>query len=284
MTPRLAAAVAAVLTLLNGCAGLMTSAAGRMADNVSGAILNQDDPETVRQGAPAYLLMADGLIRGDPESETLLLAGARLYGAYAGAFVEDRERAARLADKAREYGRRALCLRLPALGAAAEGHYDAFAQLLSSVGRDDVPALYGFAAAWAGWVQANSAAWAAVGDLPKIEAALRRVAELDDGHDRGRVHLYLGVLATVLPPAMGGRAEEGRRHFERAIELSGGRDLMDRVLFASRYARLVFDRELHDRLLGEVLAADPREPDLTLSNVLAQAQARELLAGADDFF
>ncbi len=273
-----------LLPLLAGCASLMASATGRMADNVSGAILNQDDPETVRQGAPAYLLMVDGLIRGDPESEALLLAGARLYGAYAGAFVDDPVRAARLSDKAREYGRRALCLRLPALCAAAEGPYDGFAALLTSVGKGDVATLYGFASAWAGWVQANSGDWAAVGDLPKIEAAMRRVVELDDAHDRGRAHLYLGVLATVLPPAMGGRAEEGRRHFERAIELSGGRDLMDHVLFASRYARLVFDRELHDRLLEEVLSADPREPDLTLSNVLAQAQAEELLAGADEFF
>jgi hypothetical protein len=56
------------------------------------------------------------------------------------------------------------------------------------------------------------------------------------------------------------------------------------VLFARHYARLVFDRELHDRLLGEVLDAEPRVPGLTLSNVLAREQARELLAGAEDYF
>ena len=72
--------------------------------------------------------------------------------------------------------------------------------------------------------------------------------------------------------------------FERAVELSGGRNLMAKVLFAEYYARLVFDRPLHDRLLEEVVAADPEEPGLTLSNTLAQEQARQLLDDADDYF
>ena len=41
---------------------------------------------------------------------------------------------------------------------------------------------------------------------------------------------------------------------------------------------------LHDRLLEEVVAADPEEPGLTLSNTLAQDEARVLLADADTYF
>jgi hypothetical protein len=59
---------------------------------------------------------------------------------------------------------------------------------------------------------------------------------------------------------------------------------MAKVEYARRYARLMFDRELHDRLLQEVLAADPVYPELTLSNVLAQRQAKELLQSAEDYF
>ena len=40
----------------------MQSATNEMAENLSAAILNQDDPETVRDGAPAYLLMLDSFI------------------------------------------------------------------------------------------------------------------------------------------------------------------------------------------------------------------------------
>jgi hypothetical protein len=83
---------------------------------------------------------------------------------------------------------------------------------------------------------------------------------------------------------MGGEPEKGRAHFERAVALSNGRNLMAKVSFAKHYGRLVFDRELHDRLLQEVLAASPKAPGQTLLNVLAQQQARELLDSADHYF
>ena len=60
--------------------------------------------------------------------------------------------------------------------------------------------------------------------------------------------------------------------------------LMAKVLLARQYARLVFDRPLHDRLLQEVVEAEPKARGFTLSNTLAQGQARELLAGSDEYF
>jgi hypothetical protein len=56
------------------------------------------------------------------------------------------------------------------------------------------------------------------------------------------------------------------------------------VLFAKYYARLVFNQALHDELLNKVLASKTEAPGLTLSNALAQQQARELLEGSNDFF
>jgi hypothetical protein len=57
-----------------------------------------------------------------------------------------------------------------------------------------------------------------------------------------------------------------------------------KVLYARQYARAKFDRELHDRLLQEVLKTKPNIPGYTLINTLAQKQARELLDNADDYF
>jgi hypothetical protein len=94
----------------------------------------------------------------------------------------------------------------------------------------------------------------------------------------------LGTLATFLPPALGGKPEEGRRYFERAIELSQGKNLMTKVMFARLYARMIFDRTLHDRLLTEVMQTDPVVPGYTLVNTYAQKQARKLLEDADDYF
>ena len=269
---------------LAGCASMVSSATGGMTAGLSDAILDQNDLETVEAGTPAYLLLIDGLIRDNPKSEKLLLSGAKLYSAYAGVFVKDTERAQRLSTRSREYAERALCRHRTALCNLATRPFDNYRAALAGLGRADVPALYTLAVAWAGWVQAHSSDWNAVADLARVRAAMERVAELDEGYEYGGAHLYLGALTTLLPPALGGKPEEGRAHFERAIVLSQGRDLMAKVEYARRYARLVFDRPLHDRLLNEVLQAPVTAPGLTLRNTLAQRTARELLKSADNYF
>jgi len=87
-----------------------------------------------------------------------------------------------------------------------------------------------------------------------------------------------------VPPALGGKPEVARDHFERAITLSKGENLMAKVVYAQQYARMVYDRDLHDRQLTEVLAADPYVPEMVLQNTLAQERARALMASADDYF
>ncbi len=93
-----------VLLLLGACASLMQSATSSMASNLSSAMLNQDDPETVRDGAPAYLLMLDSFIEGSPNDAAMLAAAAELYAAYGVVFVDDPERADRLTSRALAYG------------------------------------------------------------------------------------------------------------------------------------------------------------------------------------
>ncbi len=281
---RLAIGITPLLLVLAGCASLARPVTRGFAANLSTAMLEQNDVATVRDGAPAYLLAVDALIDGDAENPTLLLTGARLYGTYASGFVEDDARRQRLSDRALGYGRRALCLECRPTCEAVDRPYDAFVASLDSTDTGDVPTLYGFGAAWAGWVEAHASDWVAVAELPKIEALMRRVLELDESHDGGGAHLYMGVLLTQRPASLGGQPERAREHFERAVALSEGRNLMARMLYARQYARLVFDRELHDRLLTEVVEADPEAPGLTLSNTLAQDQARRLLAEADEYF
>lgn len=276
--------IPSVLLLLTGCASLLNSTTGRLAGGLSTAMLNENDLDTVRDGAPAYLLLVDGLIEGDPKNENLLMTGARLYSAYASVFVTDNERAQRMTDKARNYGARALCLRDARICHARTRPYDEFTAALNGLNAGAVPALYTYASAWTGWIQAHGSDWVAVADLPKVEAAMRRVVALDETYDRGGAHLYLGVLNSLRPPALGGNPEQGQAHFLRAIELSGERNLMTKVQYAEKYARLVFDRPLHDRLLNEVLAADAAEPGLTLINTLAKQQAKKLLVSAKDYF
>ena len=269
-----------IVVPLVGCSGFAT----RMADNISAAVLNQNDPETVRAGAPSYLILIDSLIAGDPEDSELLLTGARLYSAYAGVFVSDTSRKKRLATKALDYARRATCQDLENVCNALDYRAADFTPVLADTNKDDVPVLYTLASAWLGWMQASGDDWNAVADLPKVTAILMRVEQLNEAYDNGGVHTYLGVLNSQLPPALGGKPEIGQSHFEKALKLSNGTNLMTKVLYARHFARLTFDQALHDRLLREVLAAKTEQSGLTLINTFAQQQAAELLESGKEYF
>jgi hypothetical protein len=273
-----------LVVLTAGCSSIMTSATAGLAESLTGAVLNQNDPETVRQGAPAYLLLIDGLIADNPRNAELLMAGASLYSSYAGAFVDDPERASRLSLKGRDYGWAAWCRVDKDACEIWSAPYEDFERVVDGAGSKDISVLYGAGAAWASWIRANTDDWSAVADKARVDAMMQRVAVLDETFEEGSPFLYLGILATLLPEAMGGKPEQGRVDFERAIELSGGRNLMAKVLLARSYARLVFDRDLHDRLCREVIDADPVAPGLTLTNTLAQEEARALLGSSEDYF
>ena len=207
-----------------------------------------------------------------------------MNSAYATAFVTDEVRRRNFTSKAFQLALRAACADIAWTCQARTLAFDAFEQHAAAMTARDVPAAYALATAWAGWIQAHSDDWNAVADLGRVKPLVARVLELDETYDNAGPRLYMGVFETLLPPAVGGRPEQGRAHFERAIELSRGRFLMARVLFAERYGRLVFDRALHDRELEAVLDADPRGEGTTLVNLVAQQRARELLESGDEYF
>lgn len=276
--------VLSMVLLLGGCASLVSSVTSDMADNLTQAILDQNDLETVRDGAPAYLLMIDSMIAGDPENPRLLLSGAKLYGSFTSLFVDDSDRAKRLSNTSLEYAKAALCLDINQVCRALGDKQPEFEMQLSTTSNSDVATLYGFASAWAGWIQRNADDWNALAELPKLTALLEQSVKLDETHDSGGGHLYLAVLATQLPPSLGGKPEKGRRHFERARELSNGQNLMVDVFMAQYYARIIFDRDLHDKLLQGVLANNGDFPGFTLINAYAHQQATQLLAESDEYF
>lgn len=279
--PALLAVAACVAT--SGCAALIGRVTSGVAADLESAILGSDDPAVIRDGAPAYLIMLDALGQ-DGNNPSLLRAGASLNSAYATAFVEDLERRKKLTAKALRLAERAACLDVAWLCEARSLPFDEFERQAATLEVKDVPAAYALAASWAGWIQARSDDWNAVADLGRVKPLMARLVELDERYENGGPRLYMGVFETLLPPALGGKPELGRAHFERALAITGGRHLLVKVFYAESYARLVFDRPLHDRLLGEVLAAETEAEGLTLMNAIAQDRATALLASADDYF
>jgi hypothetical protein len=263
---------------------MISRATDNYAQNLTAAFLNQNDPATIRDGIPAYLVLMDSLVEGSPENPSILSAAATLYATYGSVFAEEPERAARLTERARSYSTKAICNAYEPSCRWNGILFEDFEATLDGLGEKQSGVVYSHALASAAYIRAHSSDYVAIALLPYTEALFVRYLEINDGSDDSTVHTYLGILNTLLPPALGGNPEKGKFHFERAIELSNGQDLSAKVEYANGYARLLYERELHDRLLTEVLVADPNVSGVTLLNVLAQEQAKELLDSADDYF
>ena len=272
------------VALLAACSSVMSSVTEGLTENLATAILDNPDLEMVRDGAPAFLILIDGLLAQSPDSVTLLSQAAMLNSAYAAAFVSDPERSNMMHDKALGLAEQAVCKGIANGCGLRVRKYSEYETWLAGLKARQVPLIYRLGSSWAGWIQAHSDDFAAIAELGRVKALMSRVIDLDEAFDYGGAHMYMGLFETALPPAQGGRPELARRHFERALALSDGHHMLTKVMFAEQYARLVFDRELHDKLLNEVIATDPSVPGLTLMNVVARQQAAVLLESADAYF
>ena len=272
------------LLSLSGCTFVISSAGQNLADSLSEAVMASDDPDTVAAGLPAYLLLIDAFIKRDPENSQLLLAAANLNSAYAGNFAVEPAQQLSLADKAFDYARQAACQEDKRFCDIRAQQFESFTQLIADCSAKQIELLYALGGSWTGWIQQHSSDWDAVADISRVQLIMERVVALDPGYENGNGYIYLGGLSTLLPPSMGGKPDQGAAYFERAIEVSNNTNLMAKVVYAERYARLLFDRELHDRLLNEVITTDVEYPKTQLTNTLARVKAKQLLASADDYF
>lgn len=270
----------AILVVISGCAMIVS----RSAANLTTAVVDHDDPGTVREGAPAYLLLMDSLVVGSPENKDVLRQAANLYSAYSALFITEPLRAQRLTTRAYEYSQRAFCAHNKDACGIVNLNFESFEKTVADFRVKDLPFMFSLAQAWLSRIRAYGSDLGVIAELPKAEMLLQRVLELDETYDNGTAHVYMGILNTLRPPALGGKPEEGKRHFERAIELGEGKNLAAKVQYAESYGRLMFDRDLHDRLLNEVLNSETDYEGYTLLNVFAKQRAQLLLESADDYF
>ena len=270
--------------VLSGCSAIVAQQTSGLADALGSAIRANKDLQTVKDGAPAYLLLMDAMVQQDPESPALLLGAADLYSFYGGVFVDDPARAVLFANKAMTFATQGSCLEDALFCDWASLDREAYEARLAKLEPDHLATLNTVASVWVGWIQANSDDWNAIAQLSRVQQMIERVVALDPNYEQGTAQLYLGVLHTLLPPLQGGKPELGRSHFEAAIAASEGRNLLAKTYFAKFYARMVFEQELHHQLLTEVIDADFDDPQFNLMNELAKQEARMLLADESDYF
>ncbi len=270
---------------LNSCSYLTSSFTADFGRNLKSAMLNHNDPQMVTEAIPAYLLLQESLLVSDPDNEDLLMSTANLYSSYSTLTDKlDSERKQRLSQKAFELSLHSACLHKQDFCALNEKNYDDFTQIVNQSDLADLDSLYGLGKGWANWVQANKADWNAVAQLAQVKYIMNYVISLKDDYKNGEAYLYMGVMESIIPPALGGKPEVAKHNFEKALQLSDNKNLMVHLLYARHYARMLFNRKLHDALLNTVINTPADQQGYTLSNTLAKQQAKKLLQSADDYF
>lgn len=266
-----------------GCASLVSNAANSFGENLTGSILNQDDPEIVKAGMPSYILLLDSFLQDDERDPALLDAAANMYASYGAVFADEPASAQRLTTRARNYAEESACLLIEAACTWGDMSYDQFVDSVAAVDVKHADTLYTYGLTSLAYIRAHSSDFGALAEIPQATAVMEQYVTLAGGSANPSAHSYLGILKTFRGE-LGGQMDEGKVEFEKAITLSANQDLSAKVEYLKGYARARYDRDLNDRLCDEILTASPYADGYTLTNVMAQEEAATLCAEADDYF
>ncbi len=285
--------------ITTGCS-VRSIAINKLGDALSSggsAYASDNDPDLVKAAAPFSLKLMESLLAENPRHRGLLLAASSGFTQYAYAFVQQeadeveekdwdeacglRSRARLLYLRARDYGLRGLEVNHQGFGKTFR---ETPKEAVQSVRRDDVPLLYWTAASWAAAISLSKNDPDLVADLPFVEALIDRALELDEAFDAGAIHTFL-ISYEPARQGVGDALTRSRGHFDRAMELSRGKQAGPLVASAEAVSISNQDRAEFESLLGRALAIDAdAEPAWRLTNLIMQRRARLLLSRADRLF
>lgn len=271
---------------------------GDTLSQTGGIYASDDDLELIGTAAPFGLKLIEGMLAESPEHEGLLLAAARGFTQYTFAFIESpaqeleeqdvasaymaHHRAQKLFLRARDYGLRGLEVRHPGFRQRLMKNPGL---LRGETGRKDVPLLYWTAVSWGASISLSKDDAGMLAELPLMENLAARALELDESFDSGAIHLFFINLAMNRPLPLEERITEARSHFNRAAELSSGRQASPFVTYAEAVSVPAGNREEFKRMLEKALQVDASSPSSwRMANTLFQRKARWLDSHIDHFF
>lgn len=287
----------AICLLGAGCS-LRSIAVNKLGDALAkeGEVFSSDDdPELVGDALPFSLKVIESMLAENPRHRGLLLAATRGFTQYAYGWVQPEasekegeagayqlDRARRLYIRARNYGLRGFEVEHPGFERLLRDRPAGVMRILSV---HDVPLLYWTAASWGLAISLSKDQPEVIADLPLVEAMIDRALELDEAFESGAIHSFLISYEPNRAQGAGDPLARARKHFDRAVELSGGMLASPFVTFAETVSVQTQNRAEFDSLLGRALAinADAR-PEWRLQNRMAQRHAHWLLAHADELF
>jgi predicted anti-sigma-YlaC factor YlaD len=258
-----------------------------------------DDIELVGEALPFGLKLVESLLVQSPDHRGLLLTACSGFTLYSYAYVDyraeiteeqDLARAARLRERARklylragEYGFRGLELSYPGFRQQVFTQPREAVQIVSNkrAKQKDVELLYWTAASLGLAISISRNDAALLARLPEVEALLDRALALDETWREGALHAFKVQLGGAQP---GGPDYEAiSRHYQRALELSRGKDASLYLAYAETVAVPQQNRGEFDALIEKALAVDvDADPNRRLLNSLAHRRAEWLRSRADE--
>lgn len=252
---------------------------------------SDDDVELIGAAAPICLKLMESVLAESPSHGGLLLAAAQGFVQYAYAYVElradeledtdvraayaQRERAQRLYLRARDYGLRGLEAAHPGLTRGLKADP---AGVLARTSGEDVATLYWTGVAWAAAISLSKDDTLLIADLPVAEALVRRALALEESYDHGAIHVFLLSFEMSRAGLVLDAPVRARRHFERALELTGGQHAAPYVTLAESFAVAERNHGEFEELLRQALKVDvSARPEWRLVNAAMQRRARWLI-------
>lgn len=282
--------------LLSACSlnRLAANALGDALASGGGVYTTDNDPELIREALPFGLKTFESLLNVAPDHEGLLLAASRGFAAYAFILQNESDRGDKTdEDQNRERSRRIRNLFLRgrdfALKGLATRHAGFLDQLsidptaaLAATTSNDLPFLYWCGVSWGGAISAAKGDLKLLVDLPLAGTLIQRVLDLDEKYDLGAAHEFFIAYEASRP---GGSMQRARRHYSRALELSGGRRASVHLALAEGVS--VKEQNLAEfrALIAAALAVPVEEnPELRLVNTIARQRALWLQNRIEDLF
>ena len=275
--------------LLSSCStqSLITQA---MADALASQTQSsEEDLQLAREASAFYLKLSESVLEQTPAHTALATSVSSGFTQYAYAFVafeaeklethdvkaaqQQRQRAARLYDRAKQHGLRALTLQQPGLLAALAS--DRAVPLRN----EQVGLAYWTAAAWVASISLSKDQPERVADLPQALRLAQAADALAPSHGEGALASLLGTLEASRP---GGSLEQAAGYFARSIQSGAGRSAGVFVEQAEALALPAGDRSRFEALLQRALQV--AQTHRNLSNEVMRERAQWLLQTIDDRF
>ena len=250
---------------------------------------NEEDLQLAREASAFYLKLSESVLEQTPAHTALATSVSSGFTQYAYAFVsfeaekleihdvkaaqQQRQRAARLYDRAKQHGLRALTLQQPGLLAALAS--DRAVPLRSQ----QVGLAYWTAAAWAASISLSKDQPERVADLPQVLRLAQAADALEPSHGEGALASLLGTLEASRP---GGSPEKAAGYFARSAQAGAGRSAGVFVAEAEALALPGGDRARFEALLRQALLV--AQAHRNLSNEVMRERAQWLLNTIDDRF